>query len=45
MAAGEGDQVLVGFLDLAKPLAQVRNRAFFEGNNRRHRGREYARTG
>ena len=30
MAAGEGDQILVGFLGGAKPLAQPRDRALFE---------------
>ena len=38
MAAGEGDQVLVGLLDRAEPLAQVRHRPLFEGDHRRHRG-------
>ena len=37
MAAGESDQVLVGFLDRAEPLAQVRDRPLFEGDDRGHR--------
>jgi hypothetical protein len=45
MAAGKGDEVLVGFLDRAEPIAQTRDRALFEGNDRRHRGPEYARGG
>ncbi len=45
MAAGEGDQVLVGFLDRAEPLAQVRDRPLFELDHRRHRERGYAASG
>jgi hypothetical protein len=37
MAAGEGNEVLVGFLDHAEPLAQMRHRPFLEGDHRRHR--------
>ena len=36
MAARKGDQVLVRLLDGAKPLAQMRHRALFEGDHRRH---------
>ena len=45
VAPGKGDQILVRLLGLAEPFAQVRHRAFFEGNDRRHRPREYARNG
>ena len=37
MAAGEGDQILVGFLDDAEPLAQVRDRPLFELDHPSHR--------
>src|SRR5689334_713904 len=40
MAAREGDQVLIRLLDRAQPLAQMRNRALFEGDHRRHVGKE-----
>jgi hypothetical protein len=36
VAAGEGDQVFVGFLRFAEAFAKVSNRALFEGNNRSH---------
>jgi hypothetical protein len=45
MTAGKGDQILIGLLRFAEPLAQVRHRALFEGDHRRHCGRGYARTG
>ena len=45
MAAREGDKVLVGFLDRAEPLPQLRHRAFFEGDHSRHTTQEYARAG
>jgi hypothetical protein len=38
MAAGDRDEVLVGLLDRAESLPQVRNRPLFEGDNRRHCG-------
>ena len=43
MAAGEGDQVLVGLLGRAEPLAQVRDRPLFERDHRGHGARGYAR--
>jgi hypothetical protein len=36
MAAGESDQILVRLFSRAKPLPEMRHRAFFEGNDRRH---------
>ncbi len=36
MTAGEGDQILVGFLGRAEALPQMRDRALFEGDDRRH---------
>lgn len=36
MAASEGDEVLVGLFGGAEPLAQMRYRAFFEGDHRGH---------
>ncbi len=45
MAAGEGDEILVGFLRRSQPLAQMRNRAFLEMDHLAHRAREYARSG
>ena len=45
MASGEGDEVLIGLLDRAEPAAQVRDRAFFEGDHRRHWRKEYAPSG
>ena len=40
MTASEGAQVLVRLLGRAEPLAQMRDRAFFEGDHRRHVARE-----
>ena len=37
MTAGKGDQVLVGLLHRAEPLAQVGYCPFLEGDHRRHR--------
>ncbi len=36
VAASEGDQILVGFLDHAEPLAQLRDRAFLELDHLAH---------
>jgi hypothetical protein len=41
VTASKGDQVLVRFLDGAEALPEVRHRALFEGDHRRHRAREY----
>jgi len=41
MAARERNQILVGLLYRAEALPEVRNRALFEGNYRRHCRREY----
>jgi hypothetical protein len=45
MAAGECDQILIRFLGLAEPLAEVRYRPLFEGDHRGHCTREYPRAG
>ena len=40
MAAGKGDEVLIGLFDRAEPVAQMRHRPLFEGDYRRHVGHE-----
>ena len=45
MAAGEGDQILVGLLDRAETVAQMRHRALFEGDDRSHGRGRYASAG
>ena len=45
MPAGKGNQVLVGLFHCAKPLAQMRHGPLFEWDHRRHRPREYPRSG
>ena len=45
MAAGEGDQILVGLFDRAETVAQVRDGPFFEGDDRGHGRGRYASAG